>query len=146
MMKTSEIIQGVMDLLSVPEHWTRCAVARSIPDGTDRYAEWSDYNYDEAFAFQVEALDKQAQSWCLGGAVCKVMNDNSWHNIPEDIMVLFQRLAIDRGHSHFVPFNNSNQTTHEDLMLFLKEALYEAEIREAHEAITANISGLEGIE
>ena len=138
-MKASEIIEGVIELLSVREHWTQCAVARNIPDGTHKFSDWSSYQDEDlmslSYSTNVGPLDENAQSWCLGGAIIKVMNTSDWYSMDTRVKRIFDKLAQDRGYTNFVPFNNSHKTEHEDLMLFLKEALYEAQIMEAKAAI-----------
>lgn len=121
-MKESEIIKGVINLLSEPGSWIKEIRARTSDNRI------------------TNPLNPEAVKFCLGGAVMHVLQDkewNGWWNDNDDpVGDRFHKLAIDRGHSDvwghpFVEFNNHPNTTHEDLMLFLKEALYEAEKEEA---------------
>lgn len=141
-MKNSEIIQGTIDLLEMREQWTRCAAARTEPDGTDRYANWRKEHGENAGTV-TKPLDDRAQSWCLGGAMLKVTGWNDWKYLPKGVNAIFLRLARERGWTNWMEMNNDKSIQHEDLMLFLKEALYDARATEAKAAIKANLAAVE---
>lgn len=123
-MKESEIVKGVIELLYNPGSWIKGCSSKDI---NNRH---------------VSANESEAVKFCLGGAVTRVLANNGikiggWSEDP--IAYLFRELAMARGYYKvnsygdsltFVAFNDDPDTTHEDLMLFLKEALYEAEERE----------------
>lgn len=117
-----EIIQGVIDRLQNPDNWLKFSQAGD-----------ADYRY-------VEPTSPEAVKFCLGGAIINVVQDESWNgwwwsNTTDPVGNRFHQLAIDRGFDQtvgpLVEFNNSPDTTHEDIMLFLKEALYDAQADEA---------------
>lgn len=111
-----EIIQGVIDRLRDPARWVKGIRAMT------------------AIGFHTEPSSDSAAMWCLGGAVINVLQDENWTGWygTDPVGRRFHELARARGyesyHHPFVAFNNDPNTTHEDLMLFLKEALYDAQI------------------
>lgn len=121
-MQESEIIQGVIEVLTKPESWIKNirAMVNGMPTNPD---------------------NPQANQFCLGGAVMRVVGNECWWEgwyagSDDPIGHRFELLAHARGflstHANaFVEFNNSPETTHEDVLLFLKEALYQAEMEEA---------------
>lgn len=122
MMKESEIIHNVIDLLSKPGSWIKEVRAKTA----DEYI--------------VSPTNPDAVKFCLGGAVMHVLGDEMWtgwwSSTEDPVGLRFHKLAIERGFVGdewsypFVEFNNDLDTTHEDMMLFLKEALNEAETEE----------------
>lgn len=123
-MKTkTEIIEGMIDLLDTPEHWCK-------------------------------DLLKEGDAYCLLGAL--FMSATGDYQYPFDVIAepnnpvtsianQMSRMAADRGASgHYLPFgavaayNNAHDTTHEDIVLFLKEALYDVQADEARQAIKGN--------
>lgn len=115
-----EVIQGVIDRLKDPAHWVKHTRALT------------------ASGYHTNPSSEDAAVWCLGGAVMNVIHDEEWTGWygTDAVGQRFHELAIARGYDAtnsmhpFVAFNNDPDTTHEDLMLFLKEALYDAEIDE----------------
>lgn len=115
-MSEVEIIKGLIELLTEPEAWIKGI--RATTSHGDYY---------------ISPTHERAARWCLGGAIMKVLDDRyeEWDWVDSSISHSLNELASERGFSHrllpFVAFNNDPNITHEDLMLFLKEALVEAE-------------------
>lgn len=112
-----EALKGVIDRLKDPTHWVKGIRALT------------EHGWDTA------PTSPEAVQWCLGGAVINVLQNEHWAGwfSGDPIGKRFHELARARGFTGphgFVDFNNDPATTHEDLMLFLKEALYDAEIQE----------------
>lgn len=133
-----EIIQGVIDRLKKPENWLKYVRSKTADDR------------------HINETNPEAVKFCLGGAIINVTQNLMWdgwwfrpmgdegmgfHQTKDTVAIRLHRLAQDRGFSGFNPFvefNNAPTTTHEDLMLFLKEALYDAQADEAKANIAAN--------
>lgn len=116
-MTNSEIIKGIIDLFSSPDSWVKHNTALTKDNAV------------------TSAMGPEAAKFCLGGAIIHVSNDVAWQSKPSPIRDQFNDLARARGYRGnfkypFVLFNDDFSTTHEDMMLFLKEALYEAEKEE----------------
>lgn len=78
-------------------------------------------------------------SYCLIGALNQVATGRwNWScDSPRGLVKYFNKVACNRGfkdgwhvESNVIAFNNHPDTTHEDVMLFLKEALYEVKNEE----------------
>lgn len=122
-MKESTIISSVIDILSEPKSWIKNIRAQT-GDGS-----------------HTVPTDPEAVQFCLGGAVMRVLGINGeckdwegWYG-RDPVGNRFHNLAKSKGYANywqlpFVMFNNDPSTTHEDMMLFLKEALYDAELEE----------------
>jgi len=131
-MRESEIISGVVDLLSKPESWVKEIRAR------------------DAAGCALAPPSARAVSFCLGGAVMQVTEseywDGWWAYTEDAVGRRFHRLARNRGYENMHPcvtFNNDPDTTREDIMLFLKEALFDAQAEEATAKIEANLAAIE---
>lgn len=110
-MTNAEIIRGMLDLLDTSDKWVQYSEGRT------------------AFGVSVNGNDPLAAQWCVGGAIVKVTGFPWWtfDFSGDSIMGFLNRRAREEGHTNFVTFNNSRFTTFEDVRLFLKCALIEAE-------------------
>lgn len=135
-MKTSEVLEKVIDLLHEPERWTKWAMARPMLDGGRLGVK----NYELPASSGCPYTSPRAQSWCLSGAVALMTNDLLDDGIGSyrKVWRRLEGLALRRGFMGAVEFNNADDTTHEDLMSLLKEALYDAQADEARQAIKEN--------
>lgn len=69
----------------------------------------------------------------------RVIGASSWYGDMDKTMDrIFERSGDVERYGHFAAFNNSPAISHEDLMMFLKTALYDAQADEARAAIEAN--------
>lgn len=97
----TEILEDVLDLLSDPGKWTQGSYGKTSK-GTDTWGN-----------------DPNAVSFCLLGAIQRVTNDR----LTSALFISQLTNKIER--ENIVKFNDDPQTTHEDIILFLKTALYQ---------------------
>lgn len=116
-MKTSDVLKAVQELLTPPEQWTKHTYAR---DGLGR---------------RTNVTGSDAVCWCLDGAILKATADEDPHSLATDRAEIslnhtLQRLPdLSRGIGGFVEWNDHPETTHDDVMNLLAEAVVYAEAR-----------------
>lgn len=103
MKTTVEILTGVRELLADPAHWTKGVLARNADD------------------FEVEPRDPRAACWCLAGAVTKVAGDYIVIPILDDVAM--KHGAVESDNCPFVELNDADETTHEEILKVLDEAI-----------------------
>lgn len=99
----TEILEDVLDLLSDPGKWTQGSYGKTSK-GTDTWGN-----------------DPNAVSFCLLGAIQRVTNDRS----ASSLFMFISQLTSKIERENIVKFNDDPNTTHEDVVLFLKTALYQ---------------------
>lgn len=102
-MTKPEILEGVLDLLSDPEHWNKGCYAKTS-DGT-----------------KTDGRDPEAVTFCTVGAVQKVVGPHTLLFL--DVVCHLNRFSTGQT---ITVYNDDPQTTHEDIILLLKNALYQA--------------------
>ncbi len=122
-MKKSEIIEGMLGLLSGPEHWCKYVLHEDL--GTP--------------------------AWCINGAIMQVATGH-WSrrglgnpDVQAVMEALRHKLQQDGWHDEIVAFNNDKHTEYEDVILLLKEAMYDAQAEEATAAIEENLAAAEAV-
>lgn len=113
MMTKTEIIQGMLDLLDSPEKWVRHKSA------ADKDGHSTDY------------YGSNAVSWCLAGAFGKVAELRRYASYPcwvEDFRSFLSRRCLLEYEVVALPeVNDYKLEDYEDMRMFLKRALLEAE-------------------
>jgi len=116
-MTSDEVLQGAIDLLQDPERWCKKHIARS--------------------SFGMPAGDISTmgviRSTCLVGAIrLAARPDHLFQSLPasneaaDRLRMVPEVAAFDIGHGCPIPlFNDDPNTTHEDVLLVLKKALYD---------------------
>lgn len=102
-MTEPEILEGVLEVLSNPERWNKGEYARTS-DGT-----------------LTLGYDPRAVTYCLVGAIQKVTGGCLY-----DFSSLVDRLADLSNTPDVTDYNDDPKTTHEDIVLLLKNAIYQA--------------------
>lgn len=103
-MNERKVLEDMLELLSNSDNWSQGAYARNKKGA------------------RVDTNNRHASSYCLLGAAYKVCSGN-WTPYYEAI----DRLRDNLHHGGFSlsGFNDSEFTTHEDVVLLIKNALYE---------------------
>lgn len=98
-----EVLKDALELLSDPEKWSQGSYGTTAA-GTACFG-----------------MDPRAVSFCLFGAMQRVSGeDMQYSELARD---LDNRIGV----GGVVGFNDSSTTTHEDIILFLKQAIYDAQ-------------------
>lgn len=100
-MTDHDILEGVRDLLADADNWIQGDYAKTS-DGSP-----------------TTGIDPEATSFCMLGAVQKVTQSSDWYLLD---VVDFLSDMTEMG--DVVEFNDAPITTHEDVILLLKNALY----------------------
>lgn len=112
-MTEKEVLEGMLELLSDSDSWTQGTHARTN-DGR-----------------AVSLLSPHATSYCLLGALYKVYcSDFSGTVVSSDFsgaVVSHLQSGVPEFNFSLSLFNDSPSTTHEDVVLFIKNALYRLE-------------------
>lgn len=113
MMTKTQIVQGMLDLLDSPEKWTKGKSA------TDKDGNSADY------------YSSNAVSWCLAGAFGKVANLRRYASYPDWVEefrgFLSHRCLLEHNVVALPEVNDYKLKDYEDMRMFLKRALLEAE-------------------
>lgn len=103
----AEILEGMIELLDAPEHWCQYSL------------------YDDHGAY------------CIAGALNMAMTGtwgHGWFDAPGSLIERLNKAAMAKGfigsYCPVVDFNNDHSTTYEDVVLLLKEVLYEVQNEE----------------
>lgn len=123
-MLVSEVFAGVRALLDTPEKWGQ---------GTNALAEVEGGKWQK-----VPVESPQAQRFCLQGAIMRVcgvseVGPRVWRAHSEAAtaaMAVLHHLLIAEGYTHGpVQWNDASRRTYEDVVLLLKRAQCETELR-----------------
>ena len=102
--RTREIITGIKQLLSDPDHWTKGAYAR--------------YGKDQA---PICPDHRSAKCFCLGGALIRLTRDTLECTAVADL--LRGQMGCGKKYHTIPQFNDAPETTHEDVIGLLDRAL-----------------------
>lgn len=106
MKRLVDALEDVLQLIDSPEKWAQGALAVDV----NRVA--------------VSPLDDRAAAWCLAGAVRRVAdNELFW----VEVCGFLDQRARDEFHTGTVEANDNMLRSYEDMRLFLKRAIAEAE-------------------
>lgn len=112
-MTVVQILEAVLDLLDSPEKWAKGDAAQDV------------------YGDSIELESPEAVSWCLAGAMCKVSEyDNlrqhpTWVGAAMDFLT--KRCYADYGTASIPIVNDIKLVDYEDMRMFVKRALLEAE-------------------
>lgn len=102
------ILEEVLDILSDSDRWCKGSLALNSSGQRTNTARGN------------------AVSYCLMGAVYRAMDE---HRITVSSR-LFKTLTDLSGYDNYVVFNDNEKTTHEDVILLVKKAIYELDSSE----------------
>jgi hypothetical protein len=122
MILASETLKKAKEKIKSPYSWTKDSLVKGLySDGTLR---------------ECHLDDEIACCWCSIGAVMAVVPDGSSYeftgNVARAVSILNDICRQENGFNNVAVFNDSPDTTHQDVMEVFDRAIEVAERREAH--------------